>query len=59
MKIFCKLGFHDWHHYHEYQPSRFARIVTKWTYTAICNRCKKIIKEEYNFDPKTGAPIYN
>ena len=59
MKILCMLGFHNWYHYHEYYPSISAKIVTKWTHTAICSRCEKIKKTEHNFDPKTGAPIYD
>jgi hypothetical protein len=51
------MGFHDWYHVNKWEPSMYAKIVTKVTFTSICSRCDLRNENIYEFDPVTGAPI--
>ena len=56
MKLFCKLGLHDWEKYDEWFPSFNARIIRKYIFHCKCRICGKDKSTIFEFDEK-GYPI--
>jgi hypothetical protein len=42
----CRFGIHKKMHIDTWVPSRDAEIVTEYTHTVLCAKCKKILNEE-------------
>lgn len=50
IKIFCKLGLHNYKCGSEYYPSIHARVVEKWVFTKVCLTCQKKVSLVWNWN---------